>query len=148
VLMGQPCSGKSTLACKLGKELPFCRISSDRYIPEPYDKFFDSFVPQAQKLARRDLLNAVLDRKDIIWDQTNLNFKYQFPKEYYTIGVIMPYVSWERTEQVNKLRHGKTISKEVWDNFAKAYVSLVVNALRFSEVICAPEFKLSQRKVG
>ena len=155
VLMGQPCSGKSTLAAKLVDGLPILYFtSSDRYIhqKEPwlhYDEKFSKYVNEAQKSLRKDINWFVGNKLDFVWDQTNLNFKYQFPKEYYKIAVIMPYVTWERTKQVNELRKGKTISYEVWDKFSDAYqlIDPTLIAEKFDEVIYAPKFQL-EKKAG
>ena len=120
-----------------------------------YDLAFKHFAKEADKFKRDTLRYAVEDKADILWDQTNLNFKYQFPKDYYKIAVVMPYVSWERTEQVNTLRRGKTISKEVWKQFAVAYDCLWGRLIEFpsgmltgfDETIFAPSFELV-KKVG
>lgn len=114
------------------------------------------YIKEADKFRRETLSTAITRKEDIIWDQTNLNFKYQFPKEYYKIAVIMPYVTWEHTQKVNKLRLGKTISHEVWSKFAIAYDEMVGKlfptidgycAKGFDETIYAPSFEIKEERL-
>lgn len=166
VLMGQPCSGKSTLADKLRRNMLIYTsyIGTDHYIEliaditdSTYDDTFKECFKEADKAKKESIQYAIKNKLDILWDQTNLNFKYQFPKDYYKIAVIMPYVTWTHTQQVNGLRKGKTISYEVWQKFANAYNNFLNEQTLdthgwevkgFDETIFAPSFSLNEKKVG
>lgn len=138
-------------------------ISTDHYIEHiaditdsTYDDTFKEYFKEADKVKKESIQYAIKNKLDILWDQTNLNFKYQFPKDYYKIAVVMPYVTWQRTQQVNELRKGKTISYEVWQKFAMAYNNFMNEQMLdtdgwevkgFDETIFAPSFELV-KKVG
>lgn len=141
--MGQPGSKKSTLCRKLLDNLPvpFEWVSSDNFVERlgwgDYDTNYPHVIKEASKRAKQDRNRFVCNNQDFIWDQTNLNFTYQFPKHYYRIAVVMPLITWEETQRVNTLRIGKQISQETYWQFKILRIKLDVPKLsmQFNEII-------------
>jgi predicted kinase len=82
VLVGPPCTGKSTFRQRLKQDFEFMPISSDDYIEEAarrhnttYSKIFEHAVSNATKQAELDAKLALDSSLDVVWDQTNLTEK-------------------------------------------------------------------------
>ncbi len=80
VLVGLPGSGKSTWAAKHPRKLPIA--STDYFIEEyaaknkiSYAKAFKKHSLDAQKKMKAQVANLINEKKDFIWDQTNLSKK-------------------------------------------------------------------------
>lgn len=84
MLIGVPGSGKSTFLRQCQDEFGFVGntaiISSDKYIEQyakeaglTYSEIFEDSVKRATAAMNMELHHAIMDGKNIIWDQTNLN---------------------------------------------------------------------------
>lgn len=84
MLVGVPGSGKSTFLRQCQDEFGFVDntaiISSDKYIEQyaqeagvTYSEIFEGSVKRATAAMNMELHHAIMDGKNIIWDQTNLN---------------------------------------------------------------------------
>lgn len=79
MLVGLPCSGKSTEVKYLQDVFNAVVLSTDNYIEEKakrlkttYNKIFESTIGEATKAMEQALQEAVAARQGIVWDQTNL----------------------------------------------------------------------------
>lgn len=106
MLCGVPASGKSTWVKNLGINEDNDNIyiaSTDKLIEmsafinnKTYDEIFAEQIGPAEKTMYTFLTHAVKKEKDIIWDQTNLNFKSRakklimIPDYYEKIAVYFP----------------------------------------------------------
>ena len=82
ILVGIPTSGKSTWAEKQEWIEDCAYISTDHHIEEyakhiekTYSDIFDEYMPTAINLMAADVLDAVKDGMDIVWDQTSTTIK-------------------------------------------------------------------------
>lgn len=143
VMSGLPGSGKSTFIQSV--------IDADTYVystddmieaaakaeNKTYDEMFSSVITEVTKVSNIFLDVALADKKNVIWDQTNLTSKKRkmilskFDKSYDKICVCFePPVSIE--DQVileNRLenRPGKTIPKHIMENMKKSYQEPTLN---------------------
>lgn len=85
MLIGVPCSGKSTFIKSLTKD--FAYISSDYFVDKfaakmgkTYNEVFSEVVPRATRLMNRRLHKAREAGRDIVWDQTNTSAKSRAKK--------------------------------------------------------------------
>ena len=128
MLVGIPCSGKSTYVEKL-KTIPYWSnsviLSTDNYIEKQaqrmgltYNQIFDDVIDDATRELELQL-NMAKDRgKNIIWDQTNLSVKTRKKKlsklpSFYARGVIYFEISLEEALERNKNREGKFIPESI-----------------------------------
>jgi predicted kinase len=128
MLVGIPCSGKSTYAKKL-KTIPYWSnsviLSTDSYIEKEakrmgltYNQVFDDVIDNATRELELQLIMAKDKGKDIIWDQTNLTIKSRRKKlsklpSFYRRGVVYFEVSLEEALKRNKAREGKFIPESI-----------------------------------
>jgi tRNA uridine 5-carbamoylmethylation protein Kti12 len=141
VLTGLPGSGKSTLVSKLKKQYPQSFVySTDQLIEEwsarmgwSYNMGFEKYIDKATKEMNELVIEALKNKNDIIWDQTNLNSKKRksiisrFGNDYKKICIcISPPKNNEETVELNNRlnsRVGKTIPTHVIENMMlKNYV--------------------------
>ena len=127
MLVGVPASGKSTwVKDNVGDCVV---ISSDNHIEilaeqqgKTYSEVFNEAIVQASRLMREDLAEALIEKKNIIWDQTNLTEKSrrkkmkQVPKDYEKIAVFFPTPSEDELKKRLDSRPGKFIPKGVINN--------------------------------
>lgn len=125
MLIGVPGSGKSTFLAK--QDLTNAVVlSTDNYIEhfaklnnKTYSEIFKSVIGEATRLMHEDLRKAILDQKDIYWDQTNLNAKTragklaQIPMVYEKVAVFFPTPGDEELARRLAGRPGKTIPANV-----------------------------------
>jgi tRNA uridine 5-carbamoylmethylation protein Kti12 len=128
MLVGIPCSGKSTCVEKL-KKVDYWKnsvvLSTDNYIEEQakrlgmtYNEVFQDCIDEATRQLEIAFIEAKDKGKDIIWDQTNISRKSRRKKlsklpSYYRRGVIYFEVSLEEALKRNENRDGKHIPKSV-----------------------------------
>src|SRR5216684_2181211 len=95
MLIGLPASGKSTWIANSGYE-NYVLISSDNIIEQEaiklsktYTEIFKDTIKDAEIIAKYQFKEAIEEKYNIIWDQTNLSVKkrkgilQQLPAEYF-----------------------------------------------------------------
>jgi tRNA uridine 5-carbamoylmethylation protein Kti12 len=128
MLVGIPCSGKSTFVNEL-KKIPYWEnavvLSTDAYIEKQaqrmgmtYNQIFDDVIDSATRQLEIDFIQAKNDGRDIIWDQTNLTIKSRRKKlsklpSNYRRGVVYFEISLEEALERNKHREGKLIPEDI-----------------------------------
>jgi predicted kinase len=135
MMVGVTGSGKSTAADAL-KRSGSVVISTDDMIESiafvlgtTYADIFKDIYPMVQKYSTIMIKKAINDRRNIVWDQTNLTPLIRkkkldmFPKEYYKVAVAVLAPSWDELmkRQDTRKKEGKVIPSEVtrqqWDSF-------------------------------
>lgn len=146
VMVGLPGLGKSTLA--YGERKVYDAInarvftySTDAYIEtvaatrgKTYDEVFADTIEVATKNMENFLQNAIEDRRDVIWDQTNLgvgkrrkiiNRMKQAGYQVRCVCIIPPEVGWLDDQKTwahrLKNRPGKTIPQHVLSNIIESF---------------------------
>lgn len=122
MLVGVPGSGKSTWI-KNNKHDAVV-LSTDNYIEraaekqgKTYSEVFQDTIGYATDQMEKDLLQAVRNERDIIWDQTNLTAKARkgklsrIPRSYKKVGVFFSVPQDLRDRLAS--RPGKTIPEPV-----------------------------------
>lgn len=128
MLVGIPCSGKSTYVNKL-RDYEYWKdavvLSTDNYIEEQakrlgmtYNEVFQDCIDEATRQLEIAFIEAKDKGKDIIFDQTNLSRKTRKKKlsklpSFYRRGVVYFEVSLEEALKRNENREGKYIPKSV-----------------------------------
>lgn len=136
VLVGLPGSGKST---SIPEDFDGFIYSTDRFIEDAakhfgstYNEMFKDNIKQATKCMDEMLVDALKNREDVIWDQTNMSSKKRygllsrFPRSYYRLCIcrVPPRDDEEWSELNRRLlsREGKTIPIHVVESMADTYV--------------------------
>ena len=122
MLVGVPGSGKSTWI--KNNDLNAVVLSTDNYIEraaekhgKTYSEVFQDTIGYATDQMEKDLLQAVRNERDIIWDQTNLTAKARkgklsrIPRSYKKVAVYFTVPQDLRDRLAN--RPGKTIPEPV-----------------------------------
>ena len=128
MLVGIPCSGKSTYVEKL-KTIPYWSnsviLSTDAYIEKvaqehntTYNEIFEDCISEATRQLELEFIMAKDKGKNLIWDQTNLTVKTRKKKlsklpSFYARGVIYFEISLEEALERNKNREGKFIPESI-----------------------------------
>ena len=128
MLVGIPCSGKSTYVEKL-KTIPYWSnsviLSTDNYIENvaqehntTYNEIFEDCISEATRQLELAFIMAKDKGKNLIWDQTNLTVKTRKKKlsklpSFYARGVIYFEISLEEALERNKNREGKFIPESI-----------------------------------
>ncbi len=136
ILVGLPGTGKSTLACySTGYEFVY---STDKFIEDiakhfgvTYNEAFAGNIEAATLSMDTHLAKAIAERRDIIWDQTNLTVSKRkrilerFKDTDYVMicTCIMPPTEEYKAEWRRRLdsRVGKTIPEEVLAKMVSSY---------------------------
>lgn len=157
MLIGLPCSGKSTEVQYLTQIFPEAIVlSTDNFIEArakqlrtTYSKIFESTIGEATLAMEKALRDALMDNKDIIWDQTNLTVNSRkgklakIPKHYYNVAYVFnedfEVILERNVERGNK---GKLIPYDVLSKMKRDF-KVPTKAEGFSEVI----FKNVQRGI-
>ena len=125
MMIGVPGAGKSTWLSK--QDLSNAVIlSTDNYVEHfaqlnntTYTDIFKKVIGEATRLMKEDLRKAILDQKDIYWDQTNLTAKAresklaQIPRTYERVAVFFPTPDDHELRKRLASRPGKTIPANV-----------------------------------
>ncbi len=122
MMIGIPGSGKSTWVNNQDWLKDAFYISSDNHIDKyaisvgkTHDEVYRKYIKIAEKLVKQDVINAISNNKDVIWDQTNTSAKVRKKKlakftDYYKIAVFFKVPDEaELTIRLNS-RPGKSIS--------------------------------------
>jgi len=129
MLCGIPTSGKSTYIQKhlleSERSEEYVVLSTDAFIERralennvSYNEAFDAFYKEAERRMYLDLQLALLDSRNIVWDQTNLTPKVRrsksskIPSTYYKT-VVWFDVSLEEALIRNQQRPGKVVPGSV-----------------------------------
>lgn len=128
MLIGVPCSGKSTWVSKQIWAVDCKYISTDKYVEEialerdqTYSEVFQSVMPWCVEKMVEDVINAREDKKNIIWDQTSTTItsrtkKFRMLPEYYKIAVVFRTPVRDELDVRLCGRPGKHIPKNVIDS--------------------------------
>lgn len=136
LLVGLPASGKST---SIPEDFDGFVYSTDRYIELraktngcTYNQAFQEFIGPATEHMNEQLDIAIRQRKDVIWDQTNMSAKKRraaltrFPSSYRKICVcrVVPRddAEWAELDRRILSREGKMIPHHIIKSMADSYV--------------------------
>ena len=128
MLVGIPCSGKSTYVNKL-RDYEYWKdavvLSTDNYIEEQakrlgmtYNEVFQDCIDEATRQLEMSFVRAKDEGKKIIWDQTNLSIKTRKKKltkvpSIYKRTVVWFQVDLEEALKRNGTREGKFIPESI-----------------------------------
>lgn len=125
VLVGVPCSGKSTWVDSQNWAVPCAKVSTDKWVEiyakevgRTYSEVFVDFMPTAVDLMVKEIVAAREMKRDIIWDQTSTTVKSRAKKfamlpDYDHIAIV--FKTPEHKELMRRLmsRPGKEIPDHV-----------------------------------
>lgn len=144
MLIGFPCSGKSTYAQQNYKGIRI--ISSDVYIDfiaqlrnSTYNEEFKSIISDANDFFEKEIKDAVSKKHDIVIDRTNLTKKSRkklmemLSSDYELIAIVFS-ADWKIILERNNGRVGKMIPLNVLDNMKKFYQEPIMEE-GFSEIL-------------
>ena len=127
MLIGVPCSGKSTWVAGQDWAKDCAHISTDHYVErqaelegKTYSEVFRDFMPWAVKLMAGDVVRAREAGQDIVWDQTSTtresrDRKFAMLPDYHAIAVVFRTPPRDELDVRLASRPGKHIPKTVID---------------------------------
>lgn len=136
VLVGLPGTGKSTFRKRFENKLDFNIISSDDFIEQrakdegkTYSEVFKTFIGAATAAVEEEAEMAVIDKVNVIWDQTNLTVKKRKSildkfEKYVKVAVYFEIEnSWEWMQRLYKRagEEGKYIPYNILASMHKTY---------------------------
>ncbi len=133
VLVGVPCSGKTTWVNKQDWAGDCAYISTDKFIDQfaaglgkTYNEVFTEFMPEAVNLMVQEVIVAREQGRSIIWDQTSVTAKSRRKKfkmlpGYDHIAVVFPVPSDLELSQRQQARPGKIIPQHVVQEMIDAF---------------------------
>ena len=140
MLVGLPGSGKSTFIKEFleSREADIVVVSTDDYIQRKadaegitYNQAFNKYVKKASTNMKAMLKDAVEEKKDIIWDQTNLTPKSRkkklkmIPADIYfreaVVFDIPDHVIEERLKKREEVE-GKSIPSHIMDRMRESFL--------------------------
>lgn len=125
MLVGIPCSGKSTWVSNQYWSIPCSRINTDKWVEfyakevgMTYSDVFEMFMPMAVELMTKEVIAARELSRDIIWDQTSTTIKSRKKKflmlpDYHAIAVVFKTPTTKELEFRLQNRPGKIVPKHV-----------------------------------
>lgn len=128
VLVGVPCSGKSSWHSDQEWLRDAAYISTDTYVEEyaknmgkTYSEVFQEVMPKCVDYMTGDVVHARAAGRDIVWDQTSTtiasrNRKFNMLPDYHTIAVVFRTPPRDELDVRLGNRPGKHIPKQVIDN--------------------------------
>ncbi len=136
ILIGLPGSGKSTWIRNKQNKNDFVIVSSDDEIDKyaksqnkTYSEVFDEYIKIATSNMNSNLINAIKNNQNIIWDQTNLSAKKRkgiisrLPKHYEKIAVVFEVDDDTLKDRLyNRTKtEGKYIPNSIIENMKRTY---------------------------
>jgi predicted kinase len=127
MLIGIPCSGKSSWHCDQEWLQHAAYISTDIYVEEyaknmgkTYSEVFQEVMPKCVDYMAGDVVHAREAGRDIVWDQTSITCasrakKFNMLPEYHAIAVVFRTPSRDELDVRLSGRPGKHIPKKVID---------------------------------
>lgn len=125
MLIGAPCTGKSTYIKKYENDKSYVILSTDDYIQayadasgKTYNEVFKEVIKSAEFELMSRLQYAIAAKKNIIWDQTNMTIASRakklnkVPSNYVKKAVVL-YADLQTIKERNKNRPGKVIPFDV-----------------------------------
>lgn len=141
IMVGLPASGKSTRVDEMVEMKHDAFVYSTdnilertaRQLGKTYDEVFEKHIKFAQTEADIWLADAIKNRLDIVWDQTNLGLKKRkrIINRMKQAGYVVEcecYLPPETEEDIAEWKHrlhsrtGKTISDHIIENMVKTFV--------------------------
>jgi len=125
LLVGIPCSGKTTWVKDYEFPNDVAHISSDYFLEEyadlhstTYTKIFNEYAPTATKLMFEEAKEALQAGIDIVWDQTNTTISSRKKKlamlhNYHKIAVVFKMPTKEQLQKRLASRPRKVIPDDV-----------------------------------
>lgn len=131
ILIGLPASGKSTWAKPMLESGEYVLISLDYHVEEyaksigkTYNDIFREYASTAEKQSKAVLKDAIENKKNVIWDQTNVSAKSRLKicqlKAYKKIAVV-----FQLPEDVHKER---LAAREISEG--KSIPEFILNSMR------------------
>lgn len=128
VLIGVPCSGKSTWINNQKWITDCVVVSTDEFVEEyaksigkTYSEVFQDYMPTAVNLMSAKVIDARDAQKDLIWDQTSTTINTRAKKlrmlpEYYKIAIVFKTPEAAELQRRLASRPGKNVP---WDVVSK-----------------------------
>jgi len=125
MLVGIPCSGKSTWIKDQDWALGLTVVSTDAFVEDyarfqgkTYSEVFTDYMPEAIDLMIQQVVRARELNRDIIWDQTSTTIKSRKKKflmlpDYHAIAVVFKPPATKELEFRLNNRPGKIVPKHV-----------------------------------
>jgi predicted kinase len=137
MMVGVPGSGKSTWVKNYLTLNPDVVVAStDRIIEKyafengtTYNAVFNTLIKDAEKMMNEDIDRAIQEKKNIIWDQTNLNVKTRFrklsrfPFHYYRYAVFMETPS--SVDHKYFLNSAERAGKDIPENILESMINSI-----------------------
>ena len=145
MMIGVPGSGKSTWIANQNWTQDCVIVSTDNLIEaeaeqqaKTYNDVFKDYIDTATGIMRKQVLAAVAEGRDIIWDQTNTIAKSRQGKltlvpGYRKIAVVFEVPERAELEQRLASRPGKTIPWHVLDTMIESF-AMPTEAEGFDEI--------------
>jgi predicted kinase len=133
VLVGVPCSGKSTWVDLQNWAVPCAKVSTDKWVEIyarevglTYSKVFNDFMPTAVDLMVKEIVAAREMKRDIIWDQTSTTVKSRAKKfamlpDYEHIAIVFQTPSRIELKRRLASRPGKEIPDVVIEGMLASF---------------------------
>ncbi len=138
MMVGVPGSGKSTAIKELVKEMPYLHVvSTDEYIDrvateqgKSYNEVHSSSIDDATKWMKAELHYIIKDKKDFVWDQTNIvksarmkKLRNLFSNGYEVTAIVFEIPMDELHNRLEKRANetGKSIPKKVMEDMIRSY---------------------------
>lgn len=149
VLVGVPCSGKSTWTKRLIEKDPtFVVISTDDLLEEyareeglTYGESWNKYFSRANAAAKQKFASAITNKSNIVYDQTNMSSKKRKGilsnvPDYFKIAVVFDVDTKElfRRNKERAEKTGKNIPEHIIQKFLKDF-SPVTREEGFNKII-------------
>ena len=134
MLVGLPASGKSTWVENEKFDSKVAIVSTDKHIDDfaksenkTYNDVFSAYYKTAKRMMDVEVKQAVIDGRDIVWDQTNLTRNSRvlklamIPDNYIKIAIVLGTPPKKEHDRRLKSREGKVISQRTISQMKDGY---------------------------